>query len=93
MHLEKRYHFSNIVATRKYKTMESLEEERDIDHHQENCSFNALVNFPNVILLVMVKLAEQLPLSVCGIMGEICLDATQKCKRKSCGFSFKFFLE
>jgi len=82
MHLEKRCHFSNIVTTRKYKTRVSLEEERDIDHHQDNCSFNAPVNFPNVILLVMVKLAEQLPVLVCGIMGEICQDATQKCNRK-----------
>jgi len=60
--------------------MEPLEEERDIVHHQDICRFGVLVNFLNMILLVMVKLVEQLPIFHCGILGEICQDATQKRK-------------
>jgi len=80
VHLKKRSHISNIVTTRKYQTMEPLEEESDIVHHQDNCRFGVLVNFLNMILSVMVKLVEQHPLFLCGILGEICQDATQKSK-------------
>ena len=63
--------------------METLKEERHLGHLRENCHFNALAIFPIVILLVMIKAAEQLPLSLRRTLGKTC-------KRKCLPYGFWF---
>lgn len=70
--------------------MEKPKEEKDIDYLQDNCHFNALANFPNMILLILIKAAEKLLLSPCGPWGWTCQDAAQKSKRKCLPYGFSF---
>jgi len=90
MHLATRCHISSIATTRQYDSTENLKEERDVDHLQENCHINALTNFPNVILLMMIKGADPIPLYPCRTLQGIYKDRFRKSKRKCFSYDFLF---
>jgi len=90
MHLATRCHISSIATTRQYDSTENLKEERDIDHLQENCHINALTNFPNVILLMMIKGADPIPPYPYRTLLGIYKDRFRKSKTKCFSYDFLF---
>lgn len=90
MHLATRCHISSIATTRQYDSTENLKEERDIDHLRENCLINALTNFPNVILLMIIKGSDRIPPYPYRTLQGIYKDRFRKSKRKCFSYGFLF---